>query len=155
MKRAIFLLLLVFSMAPIAPSAHAQQALKLTTCGTASPPSGMGPVYIDASGNLCVNAVVSATVVPLVGTPTEATVSCGTGSTTFLAAAAASQFILIKVPASATVPVWFNFAGAAAVAAPPSVDLAAGASSSWTSFVPTAQINCLATSATSVTVVYK
>ena len=113
------------------------------------------PVTQDTTGKGCVNATVSATVTPLSGTPTQATVSCGTGSTTLLAAAAASQFILIKVPAAASVPVWFNFAGAAAAAASPSVDLAAGASISWTAFVPTAQINCLATSATSVTVVYK
>ena len=151
-------LLLLFALAALwgmPGMASAQQALNITTCGTASPPAGFGPVYVDSTGKLCVNATVSATVTPQTGTPTQTSVSCGVGSTTLLAAAAATQFLLIKVPASATVPVWFNFAGAAAVAAPPSVDLAAGASITWTAFVPSSQINCLATSATTVTVTYK
>jgi len=120
----------------LAAPAMAQTANVVTTCGTP-------------------NATVSANIAPATGTPTQTSVSCGTGSTTLLAAAAATQFILIKVPSTATVPVWFNFAGAAAVAAAPSVDLSHDASINWTSFVPTAQINCLATSATTVTIVYK
>jgi hypothetical protein len=130
----------------------------VATCGTPNSTYSANqnaPVTQDTTGKGCVNATVSANIAPATGTPTQTSVSCATGSTTLLAAAAATQFILIKVPAAATVPVWFNFAGAAAVAAPPSVDLAAGASINWTAFVPTAQINCLATSATTVTIVYK
>lgn len=92
------------------------------------------------------------------GTPVQVSVSCGTGSTTFLAASTATTFILIKVPASAANAVWFNYTGTAAVTASPSVDIAAGGSQVWgsgTGYLPTAQINCIASSATTVTLVYK
>lgn len=36
--------------------AHAQQAIRIPTCGTAAPPQGAGPVYMDSTGNLCTSA---------------------------------------------------------------------------------------------------
>lgn len=92
------------------------------------------------------------------GTPNQTTVSCGVASTSLLPANAATSFIAVKVPASATVPVWFNWAGVAAVTASPSEDLAVGSKIVWSpvsGFLPTAAINCIATSATSVTVEWK
>jgi len=77
MKR---LWLLLFALAVLwgAPNvASAQQALKVTTCGTAAPPAGLGPVYIDALGLLCVNATVSASVAvaPLTSSNLSSTVA--------------------------------------------------------------------------------
>jgi hypothetical protein len=91
------------------------------------------------------------------GTPTQGSVSCGTSSTTLLSAAAATNFILIKIPAGANNLVWFNFAGSAAVTSAPSEDLAAGQAQVWSTsrYLPTAQINCIATAATTVTLIYK
>lgn len=39
----------VVSFAPV----HAQLAIKITTCGTAAPPSGLSNLYMDATGLLC------------------------------------------------------------------------------------------------------
>lgn len=35
-------------------SAQAQQAIRIPSCGTASPPAGVSQLYMDANGNLCV-----------------------------------------------------------------------------------------------------
>lgn len=91
------------------------------------------------------------------GTPVETTVTCGVGTTALLAASTATTFILIKNPAAGGI-VWINFAGVAAVAAPPSVDLAAGQSISWSAlagYVPTSALNCIAPVAQAVSLVYK
>jgi hypothetical protein len=94
-----------------------------------------------------------------IGTPTQTSVSCGNTSTTLLAAAAASKFISVKVPSTAANIVWFNWTGAAAVTAAPSEDIGIGQKVTWTAgqdgFLPTAQINCIASSATTVTVEYQ
>lgn len=106
--------------------------------------------------NSILTSVSSALPAPA-GTPTQTSVACGTGSTTFLAASTATQFIMIKVPQTAANAVWFNFAGNAAVAAAPSVDIPVGGSLLWgaTSFLPTTQINCIASASTTVTLMYK
>jgi hypothetical protein len=39
--------------------AWGQGAQKITTCGTASPPAGNSPVYMDADGNLCIAGTVT------------------------------------------------------------------------------------------------
>lgn len=54
--------------------AHAQNALRITTCGTGSPPSGVSPLYMDASGNLCANTTggAGAAVTPVVSGSLEA-----------------------------------------------------------------------------------
>lgn len=100
---------------------------------------------------------VTAPLPPPSGTPTQTSVSCGTSSTTLLAASTATTFVTVKVPAGSTVPVWVNWAGSAAVAAAPSLDIPSGGSVSWSAvnYVPTSQINCLATTATTVTLIYK
>lgn len=95
-----------------------------------------------------------------VGTPTQTSVSCAATSTTLLAASTATMFLSIRNPTSATQTIWINVAGAAAVAAPPSLDLAPGAEADFfaegSSFLPTAQINCIsAGTSSSVSVVYK
>lgn len=94
-----------------------------------------------------------------VGTPTQTSVSCGTSTTTLLAAGAATIFLSISSPTSNTNRVWINVAGVAAVAAAPSRDLPPGFeayfSSSNESFLPTSQINCIAeTGATTLTLIY-
>lgn len=122
-------------------------------------PGGAQPVYTfcQSGSTVVLCSSPGAATAATTGTPTETTVTCGTGSTTLLAASTATQFILVKVPTGGGI-VWVNFAGAAAVAAPPSVDIAAGASLSWSpmqGYVPTSQINCLAPVAQAVTLVYK
>lgn len=95
-----------------------------------------------------------------VGTPTQTSVSCAATSTTLLAASTATMFLSIRNPTTSTQTIWINVAGAAAVAAPPSLDLAPGAEADFfaegSSFLPTAQINCIsAGTSSSVSVVYK
>lgn len=104
-----------------------------------------------------IQTAVAAPLVPPSGTLTETSVSCGTSSTTLLAAAAATQFILVKVPSTAANIVWVNSAGAAAVQAAGSLDLTPGASLLWSTpgYVPTTQLACIAASATTVTLMYK
>ena len=56
MKR---LWLLLFALAVLwgAPNvASAQQAVKITTCGTAAPAAGYGPVYVDSTGKTVLSA---------------------------------------------------------------------------------------------------
>lgn len=93
------------------------------------------------------------------GTPTQTSVSCGTSSTTLLAASSATHFISLRNPTTATVTVWVNIAGASAVTAAPSLDLPPGGELDFTasenSYLPTSQINCIASSASSLVVVYK
>lgn len=93
------------------------------------------------------------------GTPTQTSVSCGTGSTTLLAAATATQFISVRNPTTSTQTVWLNLAGAAAVAAAPSIDIPPGGERSYfnseNSYLPTSQLNCIAGTASTVTLVYK
>jgi len=89
---------------------------------------------------------------------TQASVSCGTSSTTLLTAGAATSIIRVHVPSAATASVWVNWAGAAAVTAAPSEDLVAGSTTVWTangSYVPNTQINCIASSAQTVVVEYR
>lgn len=103
----------------------------------------------------CGSAGTGGSPVPLTAAPTQSTVSCGTGNTTLLAAGAATQFITVKNPAG-NARVWINWAGASAVAAAPSFDLGPDASFAWTTFVPSAQINCIvAAGSASVTLIYK
>lgn len=95
---------------------------------------------------------------PASGTPTQASVTCGTGSTTLLAAGAAAQFLTIKVPSTAANPVWFRFDGSAATTSSPSLDLTAGQSMTWgtaSGFLPTALDTCIASAPTVVTLIYK
>jgi hypothetical protein len=95
--------------------------------------------------------------VPPTGTPNETSVPCGVGSTLLLAAGAATQFIFYKVPQGGST-VWFNVAGAPAVAAPPSVDLAGGMWQTWSAaqgFLPSSQINCIAPVAQTVELIWK
>lgn len=93
------------------------------------------------------------------GTPTQTSVSCGTSSTSLLAASTATKFISIRNPTTATVTVWINIAGAAATSAAPSIDLPPGGEADYfaseNSFLPTSAITCIAASAQTVTLVYK
>ena len=94
---------------------------------------------------------------PPTGALVESTVTCGVASTALLTASSASKFILIQNPAAGGI-VWINFAGAAAVAAPPSLSLAGGASITWSpmnGFVPASAINCIAPVAQAVTILYQ
>ena len=96
---------------------------------------------------------------PFNGAITQTTVTCGSSSTAVLSANTAAAFIVVHVPTGASNPVWFNFAGAAAVAAPPSEDVAAGGTKLWSAastFLPTAAISCIvSTGSQAITVEYK
>lgn len=98
-------------------------------------------------GTLSGTTLVNATFVGASGTPTQTTITCGTGSTTLLAASAATAFISVQVPPGAASPVWFNFAGTSAVTAPPSLQVPIGGQINWstaTGFLPTSQATCVA-----------
>ena len=131
-----------------------------STTDAASSAGGTGSVSAKLRETTSLlNSILTSVSAPLAapsGTPIETSVSCGTGSTTLLAASTATQFIMVKVPQGGNT-VWINFAGSAAVQAAPSVDLTGGASIIWgaTTYLPTAQINCIASAATSVTLMYK
>ena len=97
------------------------------------------------------------TVLPATGTPNETTVTCGVASAPLLAAASATQFVVIR-NATGGGMAWINVAGAAAVAAPPSIDIAGGTQQTWSplnGFVPTSAINCIAPVAQAITVLWK
>lgn len=94
------------------------------------------------------------------GTPTQTSVSCGTGSTNLLAAGAATLFVILRNPTTATQTIWVNVTGVAAVAAVPSMDLPPGGeldfTSSENSYLPTAQFNCISGgTASSLALIYK
>ena len=94
---------------------------------------------------------------PPTGALVESTVTCGVASTALLTAQSASKFVLIQNPAAGGL-VWINFAGAAAVAAPPSLSLAGGASITWSpmnGFVPASAINCIAPVAQAISILYQ
>lgn len=96
-----------------------------------------------------------------IGTVTQTSVSCGTSSTTLLAASTATMFFSVRNPTTATSTVWIRFDGSAATAAVPSVDLAPGSEADFfafgTSFLPSSQFNCISggAAASSVAVYYK
>lgn len=95
-----------------------------------------------------------------VGTPTQTSISCAATSTTLLAASTATNFILVRNPTTATVTIWINVAGAAAVVGAPSLDLAPGSEANFfaegSGFLPTSAMTCISSgTASSVTLVYK
>lgn len=129
-----------------------------TTTDAASSAGGTGTISaklreVTALLNSILTGVTSPIPAPA-GTPTETSISCGTSSTTLLAASTATTFILIQSPNG---DVWVDFSGNTAVLLPPSIKVSAGGSFLWspTTFLPTTQINCKAASATTVTLMYK
>ena len=91
------------------------------------------------------------------GALVETTVTCGVASTALLAAASATKFIVVRNPTGGGM-VWINVAGAAAVAAPPSIDIAGGTQQTWSplnGFVPATAIACIAPIAQAVTLLYQ
>ena len=115
---------------------------QLTQCpGQVSGSSGGGTVSL--SGNS--------------GTPSQTAVSVGVTSTTVLAAAGATSFLKLCLAQSAANGIWVNWAGAAAVAAAPSEYMAPGQCDTWvksTGYLPTSQINAIASAAVSVTLIH-
>lgn len=95
------------------------------------------------------------------GTPTESSVSCATATTTLLAASAATKFVVIRNPTTATATVWVNVTGVSAVAAAPSIDIPPGGevdfAASENSFLPTTAYNCISggAAASSLVLLYK
>jgi hypothetical protein len=126
------------------------------SCGSETMNAGqINAPRMDPSGQICTGGGAGGAAS---GIPNQITVSCGTGSTTLLAAGAATRFVFVKVPSTATGPVWVNWTGVAAVVTPPSQDIGPGVSMTWsptTGFLPTSAINCIAGAASQVTVIYK
>jgi hypothetical protein len=79
-------------------------------------------------------------------------ITCGTTSTTVLAAGAASFFVRIHVPSNAANGIFVNWAGAAATTSQPSEDIAPGGTVAWIQFAPSQAISCIASAATAVVV---
>lgn len=111
-------------------------------------------------GTLSGTTLINASFVGSTGTPNQTSISCGVTNTLLLSASQAAAFIAVKIPAGVSGgPVWFNYAGTNAVAAPPSVDILAGQEIVWSTangFLPTSAINCIAASSpVTVTLMYK
>lgn len=110
-------------------------------------------------GTLNGTTLVNSIFVGASGTPNQTSVSCGTSSTTLLAANQAAAFIAVKVPPGGSGSIWTNWAGSAAVASTPSLEVPVGAELIWSTasgFVPTSQANCIAVgSPVSVTLLWK
>ena len=125
---------------------------------TAQPNCPVGPCFVAFTATNP-QPVTVATSAGASGSLTgQTTVSCGTGDTLLLAAAAATTFVTIKAPNGTANTVWLSFTGAAAVAASPSFDLASGSSQTFSTgvFLPTQQFRCIsAPGAQAVTLVYK
>lgn len=129
--------------------------------------SGSGTSGTPATGVVTVQGISGGVKQPVTtgvggsGTPTQTSISCGTSSTTLLAASAATWFIAIRNPTTATTTVWINIAGASAVAGAPSIDLPPGGEAEFTlsenSYLPTSQINCISggAGASTLTLFYK
>ena len=91
------------------------------------------------------------------GTPSQTAVSVGVTSTTVLTAAGATSFVKLCLAQSAANGIWVNWAGAAAVAAAPSEYMGPGQCDTWvksTGYLPTSQINAIASAAVSVTLIH-
>lgn len=155
-------LLLVLGLLVWAIPATAQtpeNANVVTTCGTPNSTYAANsnrPVTQGTDGTLCTrSAGGSVNIAPYTGTPTQTTASCTNADSSVLAAAAASKFIHISVPATAANGVWFNFAGAAATAATPNEYILPGGSITWSAvngFVPTSAIRCISNTASTISI---
>ena len=91
------------------------------------------------------------------GTPSQTAVSVGITSTQLLAAAEATSFYKIAVPQSAANGIWVRWDGGTATLAPPSEYLGPGEKAVWiksTGYLPTPQINAIASAAVSVTKIH-
>ena len=111
--------------------------------------TGALPTGANTIGNVGVNGNS--------GTPSQTAVSVGITSTTVLAAAGATSFVKLCLAQSAANGIWVNWAGAAAVAAAPAEFMSPGQCDTWvksTGYLPTSQINAIASSAVSVTLIH-
>lgn len=81
---------------------------------------------------------------------TQESVTCGATSGALLGANAAGKFIVVATPS--TGGVWINWTGAAAVTAPPSEHVVAGAVKVWRDVVPSAASTCISDTGGNVTV---
>ncbi len=170
MRAVLAVLVILIAAAVLVSRAHAQGPVAgasiVSACGTPNSAAqyvvgSTAPLTMTTGGVLCQGGAGGVaggvTLVPTTGTPTEITVTCGVTTTALLAAAAATNFILVKVPSGGGT-IWYNAAGVAAVAAPPSIDLTGGQSQVWsaaTGYLPSSALNCIAPVAQAVTLVYK
>ena len=115
------------------------------------------PIYTTGGGTGSVASSVS--VLATLGTPLQATGNiCTAASGAFFTASTATVFVLIQNPAANSATVYLNYAGAAVTLGGPNISLAPGQSQLWSSgtgYVPTGQINCSASAAATMSVLYK
>jgi hypothetical protein len=93
-------------------TAHAQQYIRITTCGTAAPPSGSSNGYMDATGNICMYSTAIPgpyTIVPL----DISTVTTGGTAVTALNAGHRNKGGWLQNPKGATVDLCINEQGTA------------------------------------------
>ncbi len=119
-------------------------------------PAGQTACFVQFGGSSGGGQPVS--VLPTTGTPIATTITCGTTSTTLLAASAASHDVLIQNPSAAVSKVWISFTAAAAVAGTPDYELDPGAGINlplggdlWNG----ATLTCIALSSQAVSVTYR
>jgi hypothetical protein len=156
--------LFAFGPAPaLAQAVVTPNQVAIACAYNASPPTVATGNYVlvqcDSTGKLSIASTVTGTVslTGASGTPTQSTVSVLNTSTTVLAAATATTFIKLCVAQTAANGVWVNWAGAAALTAAPSEYIPPGQCDSWvksTGFLPTSQINAIASATTAVTLIY-
>lgn len=115
------------------------------------------PIYTTGGGTGSVASSVS--VLAALGTPLQTTGNiCTTTSGALFTASTATVFVLIQNSAANSSTVYLNYAGAAVSLGGPNISLAPGQSQLWSSgtgYVPTGQINCSASAAATMSVVYK
>jgi hypothetical protein len=80
----------------------------------------------------------------------QQTVTCGTSSTTVLAAGSVAFFVRVHVPGNSANGVFVNWAGAAATTS--QEDIAPGGTVEWIIYSPSQAISCIASAATSIVV---
>jgi hypothetical protein len=91
------------------------------------------------------------------GTPNQLSVTVGTSSGQMLAAAAATTFIRVIVPVSATNGIWVRWDGNPATLSAPAEYIAPGETVVWIKsqgFLPTSQINAIASASTAIVLMY-
>jgi hypothetical protein len=127
-----------------APTGAAVQGVNADVLALPSLPTGSNTIgAVSVNGNS--------------GAPTQTSVSVATSSTTVLAASTATSFLKLCVALGAANGVWVRWDGATATLAAPAEYIPPGQCDAWvksTGFLPTSQINAIASATVAVSLIY-
>jgi len=150
----------VFAVLAVAGAALAQETYKDSSNPGVSIPSVVQKCLntagqaIPVSSGQCANPA-QVTITGLSGAPVQTSVSVGTSSGQLVAPGAFANFLRVCIAQNAANGIWVNWTGAAATAAAPSEYIAPGQCDTWVKsagFLPTAQVNAIASAAVAATV---